>query len=76
MKSWWEHVPDHKARAVVWSALRNMRRTNGGPFTNREIAEIVADVMELPDDALEVIHTWTPAQCRIFIVRFLVRGLI
>src|SRR5579859_5043538 len=45
----WDNMPDHIARAMVYSALRTMRKSEGGPFTNREIAEIVQDVMELPE---------------------------
>jgi len=60
---------------MVYSALRTMRRSEGGPFTNREIAEIVEDVMELPAEECDV-STWDKHRCRSLILRLLVRGMI
>jgi len=74
MSSWCD-LPDYKARALVRSALRSMRKSEGGPFTRREIREIVQDVMELPKEECEV-STWTKERCRVLILRLLVRGLI
>lgn len=71
----WGHLPQYKARAMVYSALRTMRRSEGGPFTNREIAEIVKDVMEIPDEDCDV-STWDGQRCKTLILRLLVRGLI
>lgn len=71
----WEHLPDYKARALARSALRTMRKSEGGPFTNREIREIVQDVMELPAEECDI-SAWTKDRCRLLILRLLARGLI
>lgn len=71
----WDELPDHKARAIVRSALRTMRKSEGGPFTNREIAEIVQDVMELPEEECDV-TTWDKHRCQVLLLRLLIRGLI
>lgn len=77
---WWNSVPDHKARAIVWSAIRTLRKSGGGPFTHREVRWLIEDVMGLPHDSLRgdlsAIHEWTKAQCRTLVVRLLVRGMI
>lgn len=71
----WDDLPDYKARALVRSALRTMRKSQGGPFTNREIREIVQDVMELSGEECDI-STWTRERCRLLILRLLARGLI
>jgi hypothetical protein len=52
-----------------------MRKCDGGLFTNREIREIVQDVMELPEEECDIAN-WTKERCRVLIARLLVRGLI
>lgn len=71
----WENLPDYKARAMVHSALRTLRKSEGGPFSNREIAEIVQDVMELSEEDCKI-TTWDKTRCRVLLLRLLVRGLI
>jgi hypothetical protein len=71
----WDYLSDHKARALVRSALRTMRKSEGGPFTNREIKEIVQNVMELPAEECDIAN-WTKERCRVLIARLLVRRLI
>ncbi len=71
----WDTMPDHVARAMVYSALRTMSRSHGGPFSRREVQEIVCDVMELPPEECDI-GKWDKRRCRTLIVRLLVRGLI
>jgi hypothetical protein len=71
----WERLPEYKARAMVYSALRTMSKSAGGPFTKREISEIIQDVMELPTAECNI-AAWDKKRCRVLIVRLLARGLI
>ncbi len=71
----WKHLPDHVARTMVYSALRTMRKSGGGPFTYMEVYEIVSDVMEIPLEKCNI-STWDKNQCRTLLFRLLVRGLI
>ncbi len=75
IKDRWTHLPDYVARSMVYSALRTMHKQGGGPFTSKEVREIVADVMELPQENCDI-SKWNKTQCRTLILRLLVRGLI
>lgn len=70
----WRHLPDHVARVWARTALRQLGKAGGGPFSHKEIREIVEDVMELPQHECDV-RTWNKWRCRTLIVRLLVRGL-
>lgn len=39
----WDKIPVHKVRAFVRSALRTIKKFEGGPFSYREISEIVQE---------------------------------
>lgn len=79
----WKWLKHYHCRAIVFSAIRSMRRTHGGAWTYSESCEIAEDLV---DDGVVVhtnkyrndfagVHEWTKEQCWIFLIRGILRGV-
>jgi hypothetical protein len=70
----WELIPVSVAHNLVGKALWPLRGRRKGMFTNDEIRDLIADVLELPAPAR--IDELNNRQCQTLIWRLIVRGMI
>ncbi len=70
----WRTCTLQRAQMMAVRALQPLRKKAGGPFSRREIRQLIQDLLDLPHEA--GVRNLSKLGCRNLVYLLLVRGLI
>lgn len=70
----WREAPIDKVQRLTAMAVYSLWTKEGGPYSRREVLEIVRDVMGMPE--MRSIRDLSRRQCQLLVIRLMGRSVI